>query len=157
MRLAAVLVAVAASAAPALAQPVADACAYDACAIRVEPSFFSGAVILQGPPGREARVGRVGLFGGGLEDAVADVPLALDHARAARRSTVGAAVLALTATAALFIATNDIYEEPSGTDVALLAGGLGLSTASVVFGLQAQRRQSRAVWEYNRAVADRGR
>ena len=143
---------VAAAMAPALAQPVTS-CTYTECGIRIEDSVFSSGAILQGPPGAEVRVGSLGLFGGGLEDVVADVPPALDHARAARRSTVGAAVLSVTAAVALAFAFDDFYEEPSGTDVALLAGGLGLSTAGVVLGLQAQRRQSRAVWEYNRAVA----
>ena len=156
MRLLTVLLAVAASAAPALAQPVAPgrACTFDECAIRVEPSFFSGAVILQGPPGREARLGSVGLFGGGLADVVEGVPLALDHAEAAQRSTIGAAVTALGSVLVLSVVTSRLYDDvPSGSDTALLAGGLGLSIASGVLTLQAARRQSRAVWEYNRAVA----
>ncbi len=152
MRLASVLLIVAASAAAALGQPVVP-CTYAECGIRIEAAIFSSGAILQGPPGAEVRVGNLGLFGGGLEDVVADVPLALDHARAARRSTVGAAIVSVAAAVALVLATDDVYEEPSGTDVALLAGGLGLSTAGIVLGLQAQRRQSRAVWEYNRALA----
>lgn len=152
MRLLAVLLVAAAPMAPALAQPVAP-CTYADCAIRIEPALFSRGDIVQGRPGAGVRVGRLGLFGGGLEDVVADVPAALEHARAARRSTVGAAVTSVAATVAYLVATDALYDEPSGADVALLAGGIGLSVAGVVFGLQAQRRQSRAVWEYNRAVA----
>ena len=155
MRLA-VLLAVAASAAPLAAQPVAAGpCAYAECAIRVEPGVFGSPAIVQGAPGQEVRVGTLGLFGGGLVDVVADVPLALEHARAARRSTVGAAVAAVAGVAALALAVDDLYGDPSGGEVALLVGGFGLSLASGLLTVQAQREQARAVWEYNRVVAGR--
>ena len=155
MRLAVVLLVAAAGAAPALAQPVApsSACTYAACAIRVEPSLFSSGSILKGPPGQEVEVGSLGLFGGGLADVVEGVPPALDHAQAARRSTVGAAVTAIAGTVLLSVAVSQSFDEASAENTALFVGGFGLSLASGVLTLRAQRRQSRAVWEYNRAVA----
>ena len=145
---------------PLAAQPVVPEtvpCSYDTCAIRVEPSFFGSPRIVRGEPGAEETLGGTGLFGGGLVSAVSDVPAAQDHALAAQRAQIGSAVASVVGLGAYVYAAAAAIDVGSNGDLdpaystAMVAG-----TVAVVVGgllqLRAQREQSRAVWEYNRAT-----
>ncbi|HEX8298131.1 MAG TPA: hypothetical protein VF594_03145, partial [Rubricoccaceae bacterium] len=113
MRLAALLILVAA--APVAAQPVAEdslvsGCTYDACALRIEPGWFSRD-ILQGVDG--VRVGRFGLVGSDLEEAVTGSEYAVAQAREHDRSRRLSLLSGLAAGALLVLAAP---EGPLGSE-----------------------------------------
>ncbi len=142
----------------AAAQPVTPqaACSYSDCAIRIEPAFFLGPEIVQGEPGNEIVVGRVGALMGGLEEVVASSPGALEHAGSARRARLGSLVSIVAGAAVstyVFARAIDNDFSNSASVNAAYYGGIGLVIVGGVLELKAQREQSRAVWEYNRTVA----
>lgn len=157
LRLAPAFVAVllaSASAAQPTAQPdttaLPDGCSYDACALRVEPGWFSRDIV-QGVDG--VGVGRFGVIDSDLEEAVAGSDYAADQARAYDRShrlallsgIAGSALILLSAT----VAVGDGDEAVSS---AASLGGIALGFASVRFQMSAEQALSRAVWEYNRTL-----
>jgi len=151
-----VLLAACASAAVA-SQPVVP-CTYDTCAVRIETGFFSGLtggeIVAGAPDGSERVIRPVGFLSGGLVDHVADVPAAYDHARTSRGYKVGALVTGLAGGVLYSLAFNRIGNDrlDSGTEATLMLAGAALTISSGFLTLKSQREQSRAVWEYNRAV-----
>jgi len=143
------------AAAPAFAQPVApDApCSYAECAIRIEPGFL-GTDIVRGPVGAETVLGGVGLFLSDLSEIVADVPEAQAFADQQQRLRGGSLLLivggALLTSAAFSISTE--MGEEAGLGASLAGFGLILYGSSLA--VSAQRAQARAVWEYNRSLAE---
>lgn len=142
--------------APVFAQPVTPdvPCRYSDCAIRVEPAFFFGPEIVQGAPGQEIVVGRVGALVGGLEDVVRTSPAALEHAGAARRSRIASLTALVAGGVLVAVGVSQAYSDSIDRrqfDV-FYFGGLGLGVVGGVFELKSQREQSRAVWEYNRSL-----
>ncbi len=125
-------------------------CTYDTCALRIESFFFGGTRIVRGADGEQ--LGRFGLFGSDLSEAVASSERALVEARAyesrrapASLSGVGGSVLL-----ALSIYLNESPGSSDALETGALVGGFGLSFLSIHFSTQAQRSRARAVWWYNR-------
>lgn len=139
----------------AAAQPVATnaPCSYVDCALRIERGYFSTQIV-RGPVEAPETVSRLSLFGGTLADAVAASPLALDYAERANSDLRNGFLVAL-AGAVLYVAA--VVPETEWSDSArgaFAVGGLALSLGSGVLIARGQRGQSRAVWEYNRTVAE---
>ena len=159
MRVLALALLAAASAPLVAAQPVAG-CTFTDCAIRLEVGAFGSAQILTGPPERAVRLGSTGLVGGGLVDAVDAVPAARERAATGRRSLTAGLVVGVAGVAALIAGSAVLADRSRGldtvgtTETVLYIGGLGLTTAATVLTGRGRREQDRAVWEYNRAVAD---
>ena len=148
-----VLFVLAALAAPVAAQPVAP-CAYAECALRIEPRIFGATEIVRGTVEAGDPVGPVGWFGGGLVDAVQGAPLAVAFAESSQAKTRNSFFAVLGATALYAYALSaDPGLQGDATPV-YLVGSLGLSVASGVFQVSARRDQARAVWEYNRTLAE---
>ena len=147
-------------------QPVASEsapCTYDECAIRIESRLFGGASVVRGPVEAGVRLGRVGVLLNGLEVAVADVPVAADHARTASRYRTGALATSVAGGVAVLLTIGDLFYRdlfdvesgPTTGEWALYTGGLVLTLVGSGLELKAQNEMSRAVWEYNRATGSR--
>lgn len=152
VRLVCCLAALVAASVPATAQPVApEACAYDVCALRVEPGFF-GFRLLRGVSNEP--VGHLGLFGSDLSEAVGTSERALEHARVYEDAR-GTGLLAVLGGGALIIlsAPGGPLGDSEGTRTAALIGGAALSVVGARLQIRSQQALSRAVWEYNRDLA----
>ncbi len=140
---------------PASAQraPAADSlCTYDACALRIEPAFLGGLRIVRGAEGE--RVGRLGLFGSDLSEAVASSERAREYALEYERSRTAATLVTLGGVALYALAVIGAESGPPSDSNALwigaLAGGVGLTFYGTHLNLGSERARSRAVWWYNR-------
>ncbi|MEM0963047.1 MAG: hypothetical protein AAGK21_11000 [Bacteroidota bacterium] len=133
---------------PVTAQPDADACPYEACAVRVDESFL-GVRLVAGED--ETIVARSGLFGiVDLTEVVAVSPDALPYARTYERSRLQSALAGLAGAALV-----GVWLSGTGSDAfqtGALVGGIGLATVGLTLDLRSRRSFSRAVWEYNRSV-----
>jgi hypothetical protein len=132
-----------------------SACTYETCALRIEPSFFSGAKLLRGRSGEE--VGRLGAFGGGVDTLLAGPDTAAALARVYVTNARRASTLGLIGSIAVIVAyaRTDSFRDADDTSLALALTGLGFTIASIPFTLRAQRSLSRAVWFYNAALPTR--
>ncbi|GAB5535661.1 MAG: hypothetical protein Rubg2KO_19100 [Rubricoccaceae bacterium] len=121
-----------------------------ACEIRLERD--GGALlILQGPLDPPARLGRVGLLGGGLADVVQPVPAAFELANAASQSKI---VSLLAFAGGAVAVTYSVTADPDAysPNITALGAGIGLSAVGLAFAVTGGRQQRRAVEEYNRSV-----
>ncbi|MDZ7629900.1 MAG: hypothetical protein U5K74_00735 [Gemmatimonadaceae bacterium] len=136
------------------ARTTLEGCTYDACALRLDRSFFGGRKVVVGLDGQRLPMGAIG---GGLVTQVARVPGAADEARAGRGNALKAAIGGVIGTIASVVALNQFDRGNSGSSndgVAFGALGVGV-VASITAGVQAQyaeRHFSRAVWLYNREL-----
>ena len=131
-------------------------CAYDDCALRIEPEWFGSPRIVRGVDG--VPIGRIGFFfGDDLSRAVSGNAPAVDLARRAERLRGQGVLLGLAGGALFYTAFFTNYGAGSDSDAAVAAAavlvGAGLTFAGGVVQVRANRAQSRAVWEYNRGLA----
>ena len=130
-------------------------CAYDDCALRIEPEWFGSPRIVRGVDG--VPVGRIGFFfGDDLSRAVSGNAPAVDLARRAERLRGQGVLLGLSGGALFYAAFFTNYGAGSDSGEAVAAAallvGAGLTFAGGVVQVRANRSQSRAVWEYNRGL-----
>lgn len=139
----------------AVAQPVAERapCTYADCAIRIEPGFWSTRIV-SGPVGEEAVLGRTGVFGSDLEAIVAENPVAAEHARRRTTRRVQGFALAASGFALYLVGTGLQIDGREGEALAAQVGALGLFLGSALLTLDSERAEARAVWEYNRSLAE---
>ena len=87
------------------------------------------------------------------------MPAAYDHARRAGRYRIGSVVTGVAGGVALAVSLPRLTDvdafgrEPDGLQTAVYLGGAVLAIVSGALQLKAANEQSRALWEYNRAVA----
>jgi hypothetical protein len=132
------------------------ACTYETCALRVEPGgFLSGPKLLRGRVGEQ--VGRLGMFGGGVDTLLAGPDSAAAHARRYVSNTRTASAFGLLGGIAYVVASirSNGFRDTDDTDVAIALTGAGLAIVSIPFTIRAARDLSRSVWFYNSAIAAR--
>ena len=129
-------------------------CTYEACALRVEPRFFSAPKLLRGRTGVE--VGKLGAFGGGVDTLLAGPDSAVAYTRryvTAARTSNTLALIGAAAYVALLVHNDNFNNDWKSTDTALGITGLAFGIAAIPFGLRAHQSLSRAVWFYNAQFA----
>lgn len=151
----AALIAPATTSAQAGAVRAPSGCTYDTCALRVEPAFFSAPKVVRGRAGEE--VGRLGMFGGGVEPLLAGPDSASAYARRYVSNIRSASTFGLLGTVAFVVASirSDGFRDTDDTDAAIALTGAGLAIVSIPFSVRASRSLSRAVWWYNSALPGR--
>ena len=138
---------------PAAAQSDSTtACTYTTCALRAEPGFF-GNVLVRGADGET--VAHLG-WRADLKLLTARTDSSGVYARRYRTDTRWSTAFGLLSIGALIVAgaQTDPYGSvwPSNGTLTALTVGLVSLSASVPFGIRAQRSLSRAVWWYNRSL-----
>ncbi len=136
------------------ARSAVSRCAYDVCALRIEPAFFGSRKLVVGLDGVRTDFG---MLGGGLIGAVDPVPAALAEARQGRRKNIVAAVAGIVAAAGIIVSLNSATSTGfDGTNDGQLFGALAVgavgTVVAVVQQVGAERHYSRAVWLYNREL-----
>jgi len=134
------------------AQTPADSqCTYQACALRIERSFFNPIRVVSGASGD---VIKGGASGQRLEAMLVGSDSATSYlrkyARANKRSTV-LGLLGVGAYAFGFFHSDHYRHTSTGDAIAVVAGAV-LVTASIPSGFAAQRHLSRAIWWYNESL-----
>ena len=129
-------------------------CTYDTCAIRIDRSLFGSRKVTVG---LDAFSSSMGLFGGGLADAVDRVPLALEEAQQGRRNMIKGLVTGVIGSFAILYSIQstrgiDPLEWDNGRVFGSLIFGSAATIAGVVQTVYAERHFSRAVWLYNREL-----
>ena len=132
---------------PATAQHADSLCAYEACALRYEPSLF-GVRLVRGTEGAPAA--------SGLSAAVATSPRALEYARTYERTRTPAFLATLGSALLLAVAAppseDGLIQLGDGARLGLIAGSLGLGVVGIHLTTRSQRARSRAVWHYNHSL-----
>lgn len=137
------------------ARAAVSKCAYDVCALRIEPALFGSRKLVVGLDGVRTDFG---LLGGGLIEVVDPVPAALAEARQGRRKNLVAAIAGIVAAAGIVISLNSAISTgfDSNNDGQLF-GALAVGAVGTVVGVTqqvgAERHYSRAVWLYNRELS----
>ena len=154
LRAALLLVAVQAVGAPASAQaPDRIDCSYDECALRIKNRFF-GTDLVRGVG--DEKVAGLGFVVGSLDDQFAGSRVAQDLAARYRGRHNWGSVLGLLGTiatvASIFTLDWDTQSTGDATG-ALLVGGAALVLTGALVENSGRDYISRAVWEYNRALA----
>lgn len=141
--------------ASASAQPVAvdSSCSFTACALRIESGVFSSHVV-RGPIGAEQTVSRLGFFGGGVADAVADSPAALAYAERSQAHYRNGLLMSLAASVLYVVALTPDGSVSDGVRIGATLTALGLGVGSGLVLSDAHRSRERAIWEYNRSFAE---
>src|SRR4051812_21678540 len=131
------------------------ACTYETCALRVEPSYFGTAKLLRGRAGEE--VGRLGMFGGGVDTLLAGPDSAAAYARRYVSNVRTASTFGLLGTIAFVVASvqSDGFRDTDDTSAAIALTGAGLAIVAIPFTVRATRSLSRAVWYYNSVLPTR--
>jgi hypothetical protein len=128
-------------------------CTYATCALRIEPSAWSGPRLLRGQSGED--VGRLGFFGQGVDPLLQGPDSAANYARQYVHASKVSATLGLLGFAAYVVTavrTDNFRDHLDDATFATAIGGGGLAIASLPYTLRAQRSLSRAVWWYNAAL-----
>jgi hypothetical protein len=129
-------------------------CPYEMCALRAEPGFFGGRVLVVGVDGVRTNFG---IHAGGLISVVDRVPAALTEAQLGRRNAVVSTIAGFIGAIGIGIALNgttnaNIDKVGDGQFFGALAVGATGAIVAVVQRVFAERHFSRSVWLYNREL-----